>query len=146
MAETVLTDSFDFVQRAVAEFVDIIDTLATHLGDDDIRKLILADLGLDPTTGAQLEIPAQNLDSVRAYLDRTDTNLESFLAVVDDCAQILDAIASFIEAASAEPTTEDTRGELVFALVISSSLLMYRYKHPTALAFAEMLGIVDYAL
>jgi hypothetical protein len=146
MAETVLTESFDFVQRAVAEFVDIIDTLADQLGDDDIRKLILADLGLDPTSGAQLEIPAQNLDSVRAYLDRTDTDLEAFLAVVDDAAQILDAIASFIEVASAEPTAEDAVRELVFELVMFSSLLQYRYKYPTALALAEMLGLVDYGL
>src|SRR5262245_1830006 len=146
MADTVPTDSFDFVQRAIAEFVDIIDTLAGHLGDDDIRKLILADLGLDPTTGAQLQIPAQNLDSVRAYLDRTDTNLEAFLAVVDDAIQIIEAITSFIETASAEPTTEDALRELLFELVMLSSLLQYRYKHPAALALAETLAIVDYGL
>jgi hypothetical protein len=146
MADTVPTDSFDFVQRAVAEFVGIIDTLADHLGDDDIRKLILADLGLDPTTGAQLQIPAQNLDSVRAYLDRTDTNLEAFLAVVDDAIQIIEAITSFIETASAEPTTEDALRELLFELVMLSSLLQYRYKHPAALALAETLAIVDYGL
>lgn len=146
MADTVLTDSFDFVQRAVAEFVEIIDTLADHLGDDDIRKLILADLGLDPTTGAQLQIPAQNLDSVRAYLDRTDTNLEAFLAVVDDAVQIIEAITSFIETASAEPTTEDALRELLFELFMLSNLLQYRYKHPAVLALAETLAIVDYGL
>jgi hypothetical protein len=146
MADTVLTESYDFVQRAVAEFVDVIETLAEHLGDEDIRKLILADLGLDPTSGAQLEIPAQNMDSVRAYLDRTDTDLEAFLAVVDDAAQIIDAIASFIEVASAEPNGEDAIRELVFELVMFSSLLQYRYKYPTALAVAEMLAVVDYGI
>lgn len=146
MADTVLTDSYDFVQRAVAEFVDIIDTLADHLGDDDIRKLILGDLGLDPTTGAQLQIPQQNLASVRAYRDRTDTDLEAFLAVVDDAAAILDAITSFIEAASAEPTTEEALRELLFELIMLSSLLQYRYKYPAALALAETLAIVDYGL
>lgn len=146
MADTTPTDSYDFVQRAIAEFVDIIDALADHLGDENIRKLILADLGLDPTTGAQLQIPQQNLTSVRAYLDRTDTDLEAFLAVVDDAVKILEAITSFIETASAEPTTEDGLRELLFELVMLSSLLQYRYKHPAALAFAETLAIVDYGL
>ncbi len=146
MAETVLSESYDFVQRVVAGFVEIIDGLATHLGDDDIRALILADLGLDPTSGAQLDIPAQNLDSIRAYLNRTDTDLEAFLAVVDDAAPIIDAIGSFIEVASADPIGEDAVRELVFELVAFSSLLQYRYEHPTALALAEMLAVVDYGL
>jgi len=71
MADTTPTESFDFVQRAVAEFVDIVATLADHLGDDDIRTLILADLGLDPTTGAQLQIPGAE-PGQRPHLPRPD--------------------------------------------------------------------------
>ncbi len=146
MADNPLTEAYDFVQKAVGEFVDLVITLAGHLQDSEIRRLILADLGLDPDSGAQLELPEQNLNSIQAYLDRTDTDIEAFLAVVDDLSQISEVIISFIETASAEPTTEDGLRELAFELFMLSSLLQYRYKRPGALALAEILGVINYGL
>lgn len=146
MADDLLSESYDFVQKAVGELVALVEALASHLQDSEIRRLILADLGLDQDSGAQLDIPQQNLAAVRAYVDRTDTNLEAFLIVVDDLSQISEAVTSFIETASAEPTTKDALRELAFELFMLSSLLHYRYKHPGSMALAEMLGLVNYGL
>jgi hypothetical protein len=146
VAENALTEAYDFVQTALGELLELLDSLAEVLKDDRIRKLILADLGLDPDSGAELSLPEQNLDSIRAYVERTDTDLEAFLAVVDDVSQIIEAIESFIETASADPTTEEAVRETLFQLFLLSSLLQYRYKAPGALALAEILGIVNYGL
>lgn len=146
MTDNILTESYDFVQQAVGEFARLVEKLAESLGDDEIRKLIMADLGLNPDSGAQLDIPEQNLNSIRAYLDRTDTDVLAFVAVMDDVIQISEAIISFIEVASAEPQPEDALRELAFELLMLSSLLQYRYQHPSAFALAEALGIVNYGL
>jgi hypothetical protein len=146
MAEQLLTESYDFVQKAVGKVVELVEALADYLHDDDLRKLLLADLGLNPNSGAQLNLPEQNLNSIRTYLARTDTNVEAFLTVVDDLHQVSEAIISFIEVASADPTTEDGLRELAFELFMLSSLLHYRYQYPAAVALGEALGIINYGL
>jgi hypothetical protein len=146
MADNPLTESYDFLQKAVGKFAELVVTLAEHLQDEEIAKVIMADLGLDPDSGAQLDVPAQNMASIEAYLESTDTDIDAFLAVVDDLLKVTEAIESFIELAGGDATAEDLLRELAFQLLLLSNLAHYRYRYPSALALGELLGLVDFGL
>lgn len=146
MADDRISESYDFLQRLVGRFAELITNLADDFGDPAVAELMMEDLGLDPDSSAQLEIPQQNTASIDAYLARTDPDLEAFLSAIDDIVAVIEAIVSFIELASAEPTTEDGLREMAYELLVLSNLHTYRYRYPAAVGLAEVLGILNWGL
>ena len=75
-----------FFKKLAREVVRFFDFLANVLGEELARKALVSDLGGDPTKPAPFTFPPAALDSIRTYVDSTDTSAEAEAAMLHDVA------------------------------------------------------------
>ena len=80
----------------VIDFLVFVGELLGGASADQAREAILRDLGAKPGSGG-LVLPAASMDSVKAYRDSIDTDLQADIAAAADIAIVINAIIEQIE-------------------------------------------------
>ena len=75
----------------VIDFLVFVGELLGGASADQAREAILRDLGAKPGSGG-LVLPAASMDSVKAYRDSIDTDLQADIAAAADIAIVINAI------------------------------------------------------
>lgn len=98
-----MSDS-NFLQRVVTFIRNLLEPVVEGVTDEEVRRQILVALNLDPSQSTTpINIPADALSSIDDYqrANADDVDIEAFLSVIQDLAQITNALENFISAAAA---------------------------------------------
>jgi hypothetical protein len=94
----------NFLQRVVAFIRNLLEPVVRGVTDEEVRRQILLALNLNPTqSSTPITIPADALSSIDDYqrANADDVDIEAFLSVINDLAQVANALENFISAAAA---------------------------------------------
>ncbi len=135
----------NFLQKVGTLIREIFEPLVQGITDEEIRKQALIALNLDPAqSGQPINISPAALDSIQAYQQSAaeDIDIEAFLSVINDLAQIVNALEGFINAARAGDSSVVV--EEVVNNYINMLLLSYvRVRQPGFYITLKALKLID---
>ncbi|HYO38078.1 MAG TPA: DUF6603 domain-containing protein [Nocardioidaceae bacterium] len=92
-------DDKDLLQIVGREIVDFLEWMGRSLGDPQLVRGLLADLGATPETVPPVVGPApEGIDAVKAWLDTSSPSIEATVQAVGDIATAVDQLLAVLEA------------------------------------------------
>ena len=99
-----MPDQPGFLQNVIGEIGDFFLWLKEKLGDDQVRRETLLDLGLDPDKEVDVQIPEGSLSNIDQYRKSVNADDVAFKSAVNDVKILYNAIKEFVKALLDNPT------------------------------------------
>src|SRR5687768_3241996 len=84
------------LQGLLGDLAQLHEDAREMMGESEVRKAIVRDLGGNPATGGS-EFPPTSLASVTAYRDASEPGLEALVAAIQDFRSYHEALTAFAE-------------------------------------------------
>jgi hypothetical protein len=144
----------NILQRVIGFFQDFFSWMREALTDDEVRKALYADLGLNPPDPDNPDAAPPKLDlpetkRIDAYQKNANPDRTAFLTTLEDFRAVLDALKAFINAAriSNESVRNDSvRDELVHRLLNMLAFNYVRERWPLLYFIGQPFGFVEETL
>jgi hypothetical protein len=92
------------LQELIGGFGDLLEFARDTLSDGAVRKAIITDLGGTPSaTSTAPSYPPAGLQSVKAYRDAAEPDLQALFSAIQDVRTCINALRSFVEALDLGP-------------------------------------------
>jgi hypothetical protein len=101
-------DNQGFLQSAIGKIGEFFKWLKEKMEDDQVRRETLLNLGLNPDTDAELDIPDDSLDNISEYQKSVNPGEVAFQSAVNDVKIIYSSLKEFIKSVIDDPTEVDT--------------------------------------
>lgn len=101
-------DNQSFLQSAVGKIGEFFQWLKEKMEDDQVRRDTLLDLGLDPDTDAELDIPEDSVNNIAEYQKSVNPDDVAFQSAVNDVKIIYSSLKEFIKDVIDDPKDVDT--------------------------------------
>lgn len=138
MAGTGPSNAFQWIATLAGGFGDWV---ATTFSDPEITRLVMADLGLTPSSSPPKPAApsAQTRDALKAFSALPTVQQQALLQTLAQLTGVVEAVRTFVDAANDDSVDPWTLFWLLFRLFAAESL---RVRNPSAYALCALLGLV----
>ncbi len=131
------------LQSLVRALWRVVSWLIEQLDDDDGRRAILEELGLDGSAAAPTGAQQADIDAVEAYLGSDDPDVLAFLAVADSLAAVLEAFETYFTSLISGSDSNLTGREARYIVVELFAIELARRDVPLLYTAARAIGFID---
>jgi hypothetical protein len=125
----------------MGEIRDFLVWVQETLGDDEVRKTLLEDVGLEPTNPPpKPNLPQDKLDSIGRYQQTADADRAAFESTLSDLKAVFDSVRSFIASFQLSPALV---GEVTSRFLNLLALNYLRLRQPHVFVVANLLSFVE---
>lgn len=131
------------LQGLLGLLIGVLTDIKETMADDQARRAILLDLGLNPPTSGTptLVLDEAKLRQIAAYVDTQDPSMEGFVESLEHAAALIDAIRALIRAAGAgSDQATGVAFELLMQMYLSSHM---RHALPEVYWTLRLLGAIE---
>lgn len=127
------------LQSALGKIIDFILWLKEKMEDEKVRRDVLLDLGLDPDTDVELQIPEESVDNINEYRQSINPDNVAFKSALNDVKIVFNSIKEFITAFIDDPGDVDT---YVWLFLEVNSTNYIRLHFPLFYWTSQVLGFI----
>lgn len=121
------------------KLADFVEWVKGTLEDDDIRRAIAEDLGLQPGESVpKVNLPQDKVDSITRYRSQANPDQETFIILLQDVRAVYESLRSFISALGVSGVT--AQNELLYQLFDLLALNYVRLREPSLYFIVQALG------
>ena len=129
------------LQGLIGEIKEFLEWIKDTLEDDEARKSLLEDVGLEPTDPPpKPNVPQDKLDSIGRYQQTVDADKAALDSTLSDLRAVFDSVRSFISSFSLSPALV---GEVTNRFLNLLALNYIRLRKPQLFVAAQAVSFVE---
>ncbi len=129
------------LQGLIGEIKEFLEWIKDTLEDDEVRKSLLEDVGLEPTDPPpKPNVPQDKLDSIGRYQQTVDADKAALDSTLSDLRAVFDSVRSFISSFSLSPALV---GEVTNRFLNLLALNYIRLRKPKLFVAAQAASFVE---
>ncbi|HEY5892687.1 MAG TPA: DUF6603 domain-containing protein [Chthoniobacterales bacterium] len=129
------------LQGLIGEIKEFLEWIKDTLEDDEARKSLLEDVGLEPTDPPpKPNVPQDKLDSIGRYQQTVDADKAALDSTLSDLRAVFDSVRSFISSFSLSPALV---GEVTNRFLNLLALNYIRLRKPKLFVAAQAVSFVE---
>ncbi len=135
-------DDPGFLQSAIGKIGEFFLWLKEKMEDEQVRRDTLLDLGLNPDTDAELDIPEDSVNNISEYQKSLNPDDAAFQSAVNDVKIIYSSLKEFIIAVIDDPKDVDT---YIWLFLEVNTTNYFRLHYPEFYWISQLLGFLSEA-